>query len=99
MLYRLPAPSPLTKTRCRQWVDAVDKVRFWGGFLLRLERKKRGLLMLPFALAACGLLFWRIPVRPELEPYLDALSIVSAASIIAFGILMVRREYRSDDEA
>ena len=68
---------------------------FWSVFLLRLEGMKGGLVMLVFALPACVLLFWRIPITPQAAPYLDALAMISALSLILFGILAMRRRRKS----
>lgn len=69
----------------------------WSGFFLPLDRKWRALLMLPFVLAASALVFWRIPRDSELEPYLDALSLMAAASLIVLVLLLVRRRRRGHD--
>jgi hypothetical protein len=71
-------------------------VAMWIGCFLQLERTSRALLMLPFVIAACLAIFWRIPMKSELEPYLGALSTISAASIVGMAILIVRRKQGSN---
>ena len=80
-------------------IPILVALALWGDFFMPLDRKWRALLMLPFVLAANALIFWRIPMNSELEPYLDVLSLMAAASTIVWMLLLVRRRHRGHDTA